>query len=232
MSRLGKFHLYNFRTTYIFTIITIVSLAGFILALSLFIPEGELTFGFIGYPIWLSAILLIITPIQFLTIIYAVYAGSLFFDTALRFGFSRIAYFISQMGMIILIAVTSVLTSAIVGDSWNGSLMDFVSMNFADTFTFENIAVEVLLITLVTIASVLFYRYGIKVLIPLIVVWFLLLTLPSMLYVASIPSEGIMYLIINLIEFVMEYKEIFAGLLLVGSIIFYYFLTTRMEVQD
>lgn len=229
MSRISKFHLHNFTKTYLRTAVAVVFAVIAVLVISMVAPTGGLTFE---YPIWLSLTLLIITPLQFITFIYPLYDGILFFDTALRLGISRKSYFLSQLSMFVILAVASVLVGSIIGDSWNGSLIDFVSMNFADQFTFESIITEVILIILAACASLLFYRFGMKFLVPFLIGLFILLMFPTFLYTTPLQMGNLIQIITKTAKLIIEYKEIFTALALAGTVTLYYFCVSHLEVQD
>ncbi|MDE1549356.1 hypothetical protein [Jeotgalibaca caeni] len=229
MNRTIKFQLSNLKTTILYS--ALISYGGLALIYGIyFLYNRNAITDIFSQPIWVNLLSFIATPIFLLSITYALWDGMVSFDASIRFGTSRRSYFITQLFIYIIL---SVLVSAAAGISeveWAGSASNYFTTIGKNYLSLGYIMTEFLGTLLLAILTLSFYRFKSKTLIPIVGSFGLFIMFLSLS--TSIDSPFIFEIIIHIVNFVIEYRELFIGFLAAFMIGVYYLFITRTEVQD
>lgn len=230
MNRTIKFQLSNIKKSFLFAaLISYGAVALFYLIAILFDPAALSDFS--AQPLWLSVLSLVAGPFTFLPILYALWDGLMFFDTALRFGISRKSYFITQLIIYVLFTLLLVFADGLTGSAWTGTASTYFAAIGENYFSIVNIASEFIQTIALAIGMLAVYRFKVKALIPLI---FVGPTLGIIIGASFSISENtfIADRIIAIAEFVINNQELSAVFLIAVLVGIYYLLISKMEVQD
>lgn len=231
MNRTIKFQLSNIKKAYFYSaLISYGTLALFWLIASLF-DGPEFVSNLTAAPIWLVLLTLIFIPFTFLSFLYALFDGLMFFDTALRFGISRQSYFITQLIIYIGLTLMLVVGNGLSEIPWTGTASTYFSQLSGSYLSIGNLASEFIHMLVLGILALAVYRYKVKALIPLV---FIGPILGVVLGISFNISENTFLVdkIIDMVEFIVNHPELSTAVFIVVLIGIYYLFITRIEVQD
>lgn len=230
MNRTIKFQLSNIKKSYLFAALFSYGAVALFYLIALLFDQGALS-DLSAQPLWLSALFLVAGPFTFLPILYAVWDGLMFFDTALRFGISRKSYFITQVIIYILITLLTVFAGGLTETAWTGTASTYFAVIGENYFSIVNIASEFILTIALAIGVLAVYRFKVKALIPLIFVGPALGIIIGASFSIS-ENTFIVDRIIAIAEFVINNQELSAVFLIAVLIGIYYLFISKTEVQD
>lgn len=235
MKRTITFQLSNLKTTFLYSALITYGIMGlgllvaFLVSTSLNQSIDSLMFD---QPVWLLLVSLISAPFTFALILYAFFDGLMFFDTSLRMGVPRKQYFLSQVPVYIILTLLYAFATAVTEVEWNGSVSSYfstISENYLTIGYVVNQFIQGLFIALLTLAV---YRFKLKAFLVGIIAFFLFITVGPILAFRSAGDTGLIDVIMNLIQLIIDYQEVFVALLLAGMLGIYYLFITKTEVQD
>lgn len=229
MNRTIKFQLSNLKKAILYSSVISYGVLALIFSIS-FLFDRSVMMDISNQPIWLNLLSIVAAPLSLLSIVYALWDGTVSFDASIRFGTSRLSYFITQ---VFIYLILSLLVSAAAGVSeveWTGSASNYFTTIGENYLSLGYLMSEFLGTLLLAVLTVAFYRFKSKVFIPVIVLFGLFIMILS--FSVSIESPLLFKMIINIINAVVEYKAFFVSLAVAGMIGVYYLFISRTEVQD
>lgn len=181
-------------------------------------------------PIWLNVFVGVTAPLSFLGLLYAIWDGLMFFDTAVRFGISRRLYFIVQIILYALLAVLLALAAGATQVEWTGVTSTYWTTLGENHLSLGDIVGEFIKVLVIASGFLAVYRYKGKAFIPGVVLFGLFIFIVSFALNAESPAYSI--IILNTIAFVNQHIAIFTGIVAAIAVGVYYLFITRTEVQD
>ena len=231
MERTLKLHLFNFRKTYFYAASFMYGIIALFWLIALLVEGPEFYSIMTTQPIGLAVPTFLFLPFTFLGILYPVFDGFIFFDTSLRFGISRMSYFITQIATYILLTLMRVVGNGLSEIPWPGSTAPYFSQLTTEYLSFRNIGFELIRMLAIVVIMLAVYRFKVKALIPFV----FLVPLFGLVAGASYSVADSTFLIdqlLNVIEFIVNNPELFMSMVIVGLIGIYYLMVTKIEVQD
>lgn len=229
MNRTLKLQLSNLKQSVFMAAIISYGLNGLFL-LFLYLIDSNIFADALSKPFWLNVFVGVVAPLSFLGVLYALWDGLMYLDTAIRFGISRGSYFVFQIIIYAFLAVLLALSSGAAEVEWTGVTSAYWATLGDNYLTFGNIVGEFLQMLLIASALVAFYRYKAKVFIPGAVLFGLFMLIVS--FTSNTENPTYFMMIINTITFVNQNLVLFTGIITVIAIGVYYLFITTTEVQD
>lgn len=177
----------------------------------------------------MTVLTIILLPFPFFTVVYAMWDGLMYFDSAIRFGISRKSFFWRQLRLYVLFAILLPLTKAMNQISWTGSLGSYFSKIGKNAFSIEKITIELISLLFLAIVMLAIYRYKTKIfIVPLI-----LTGLIALAGSFSFSNNQSFYfnLTIPIWSQIVNHKDLFFILAAAGLIGIYYLFITKIEIQ-
>lgn len=229
MNRTFKFQLSNLKKSALTAAIISYGISGLFL-LFLYLIDPKIFDEFLSKPLWLNIFVGVTAPLSFLGLLYAIWDGLMFFDTAIRFGVSRRTYFIVQIITYALLAVLVALATGAVEVEWTGVTSVYWATLGDNYLTLGKIIGEFIKLLLVASGLLALYRYKAKAFIPGAVLFGLFIFIVS--FSASTENPAYFIMILNTLAFVNQNLALFTGIVTAMVIGVYYLFITTTEVQD
>ena len=229
MNRTIKFQLNNVKTSYLFS--ALISYGGLgLFWLVAYLLDPSILEGMTSQPFWLNALSVIIAPFTFLSIMYALFDGLMFFDTAIRFGVSRTSYFITQLVVYIILSLLLSFATGVTEVMWAGSVGNYFTAIGENYLSLGHIAGEFTDSLALAIMMLGIYRFKGKAFIPVVAVFGLALMVVS--FAGATGNSAFIQVFVNAFVWFTNNQTIALGLIGALLIGVYYLFITKTEVQD
>ena len=229
MNRTLKLQLSNLKQSLFIAAIISYGVNGLFL-LFLYLVDSNIFADALSKPLWLNVFVGVVAPLSFLGVLYALWDGLMYLDTAIRFGISRRSYFVSQIIIYAFLAVLLALASGATEVEWTGVTSAYWAALGENYLSLGNIVGEFLQMLLIASGLIAFYRYKAKAFIPGAVLVGLFVIIASFAWNAESPASFM--IILNTINFINQNLTLFTGIITVVVIGVYYLFVTTTEVQD
>lgn len=229
MNRTLKLQLSNLKKTLFIAAIISYGAIGLFL-LFLYLMDSNIFADALSKPLWLNIFVGVVAPLSFLGLMYAIWDGLMFFDTAIRLGISRRSYFIVQIIIYALLSVLLALATGAAEVEWTGVTSVYWATLGDNYLTLGKIIGEFINLLLVASGLLALYRYKAKAFIPGAVLFGLFIMIVS--FTSNTENPAYFIMIINAITFINQNLELFIGIFTLIVMGVYYLFITTTEVQD
>lgn len=235
MKRTITFQLSNLKTIFLYSALINYGVMGLGLLIAFLVSTSmnqSIDSLMFNQPVWLLLISFISVPFTIFLILYAFFDGLMFFDTSLRLGVPRKQYFLSQVPIYIILTLLYAFATAVAEVEWNGSASSYFTTISENYLTIGYVVSQFILSFFFALLTLAVYRFKIKAFIIGIIAFFLFMTVGPVLAYRSMGDSGLIDVVMNLVQLIVDYREVFVALLVAGMLGIYYLFITKTEVQD
>ena len=195
-----------------------------------YLTGGGMNFNHSSSPLFLDILGTLALLFSCLTFIIPISDGTSHFDAALRFGLNRKYYFITNVFVYLILAGLSLFFTPILKMDleWTGSALSYIESTF-NQLNWTHYFMTLDKILLYALVSYAFYKFGWKILIPIIAIPFI-----SGLLADAVSSSNIlnnMDWIMKMIDFISNHLTEMLGLVSVFLFSIYYLFINRFDAQ-